>query len=103
MGSRLQLHADLRLLLGSANVYFQPPESVLIKYPAIIYQKEAGDIKFADNYSYFYKTRYKVTVIDYDPDVPWDVRFLAKFKNQIFVENEYTSKNLNHWVFRLYY
>lgn len=102
MGSRLQLQAELQTILGSDHVYFQPPESVSLKYPAIVYKKQAGDIKHADNNPYFYKTRYQIIVIDYDPDANWTTRMLAKFPS-IRPEREYVSKNLNHWPFSLYY
>ena len=37
MGTRLELQNKLEELLGSRHVYFQPPESVKMEYPAIKY------------------------------------------------------------------
>lgn len=37
MASRLNLQTFLEEILESRNVYFQPPESVKMKYPAIVY------------------------------------------------------------------
>ena len=37
MASRLDLQTFLEEILESRNVYFQPPESVKMKYPAIVY------------------------------------------------------------------
>ena len=37
MANRLDLQALLEDLLGSRNVYYQPPESVKMNYPAIVY------------------------------------------------------------------
>lgn len=37
MVNRLELHTKLESILDSKNVYFQPPESIKINYPAIIY------------------------------------------------------------------
>lgn len=102
MASRLELQAELQDLLGSENVYFQPPESVLLKYPAIVYRKKSGDLKYANNDVYTFKTAYQVVVIDYDPDANWVEKMLKRFKH-IRVENEYVSKNLNHWPFSIYY
>ena len=34
---RLELHEILCTILGSRNVYFQPPESIKMNYPAIVY------------------------------------------------------------------
>ena len=39
MASRIKLQAKLEELLGSRNVYYQPPETLKIEYPAIIYSK----------------------------------------------------------------
>ena len=36
--SRLELHALLVELLGSTNVYYEPPETLKMSYPAIRYQ-----------------------------------------------------------------
>ena len=35
---RLILHDELITLLGSSNVYFQPPTSIKMNYPCIIYK-----------------------------------------------------------------
>lgn len=102
MGSRLKLQAELEELLGSANVYFQPPESVRIKYPAIIYHKRNGSLKKADNFPYFFMNSYKVVIIDWDPDKLWIEEMLHKFK-YVSVESPYTADNLNHWPFIIHY
>ena len=39
MDRRLQLHEELCSVLGSRNVYFQPPETIKLTYPCIIYSK----------------------------------------------------------------
>ena len=39
MKTRYELHEFLCEILGSRNVYFQPPESVKMKYPAIVYER----------------------------------------------------------------
>ena len=40
MANRLDLQALLEDLLGSRNVYYQPPESDKMNYPAIVYALE---------------------------------------------------------------
>lgn len=52
MGSRLELQSELEKILGSRNVYFQPPASVKIKYPAIVYSRKSIDNNFANNTVY---------------------------------------------------
>lgn len=67
---RLELHKLLCDILGSDNVYYQPPESTQLKFPCIIYSRAKIDAKFADNKRYLNKTRYTVTLMDSDPDSP---------------------------------
>ena len=47
MANRLDLQALLEDLLGSRNVYYQPPESVKMNYPAIVYALEDIENTFA--------------------------------------------------------
>lgn len=99
---RLELHEKLCELLGSRNVYFQPPESIRMKYPAIRYNLTTGDTRYADNGVFIYKRRYEVTVIEKDPNIPWDEKMLGAFEYCSF-ERAYPAENLNHWQFSLYY
>ena len=68
MGSRLDLQTRLESIPGVRKVYFQPPESIKIDYPCIIYERSRINTKFADNLHYIDKTGYTVTVIDRNPD-----------------------------------
>lgn len=101
MASRPDLQLLLENLLGSRNVYFQPPESVKMKYPAIVYALDDIDNVHADNGVYSSYKHYSVTVIDSDPDSEFidKVAFLPTSR----FERYYTSENLNHWVFSLYF
>lgn len=45
MANRLNLHEEFATLLGSNNVYFQPPESVKLNYPCIKYSRVGIDSK----------------------------------------------------------
>ena len=101
MGSRLNLQTLLESTLGSMNVYFQPPASVLMQYPCIVYGRDADDAKFADNVLYTHKKRYQVTVIDKNPDSETPDKILrlplCSFRSH------FTKDNLNHDVYNLYY
>lgn len=101
MASRLNLQLLLENLLGSRNVYFQPPESVKMKYPAIVYALEDIDNAYADNGVYSSHRKYSVTVIDEDPDSPF-IDVVAALPTCRF-NRHYTSDNLNHWVYSLYF
>jgi len=99
---RMELQTKLIALLGSKNVYFQPPESVKMKYPAIVYNLERGDSEYANNKTYLLRKRYSVTVIDKDPDANWPELVTYAFDYCSF-ERWYAADNLNHWQFSLYW
>lgn len=101
MEKRLQLQSILEELLGSRNVYFQPPETVKLVYPCIIYSRSSGATKFANNKPYNYQQQYQLMVIDKNPDsvMPGKVTMLPMCK----FERHYTKDNLNHDVYNIYY
>ena len=51
MSRRLKLQEKLEELLESRNVYYQPPESKKMDYPAIRYNKQSSDKRAADDAS----------------------------------------------------
>lgn len=97
---RIELQEMFEGLLGSENVYFEPPESVKLKYPCIIYERTSGRTEFADNNPYTFKFRYTVTVIDKDPDSRIPEK-LASEKYCTF-DRGFTNDNLYHYVFTIY-
>ena len=101
MANRLDLQAELEELLGSRNVYFQPPASVRINYPAIVYTRSDIDNTFADDSVYMQSHFYEVTVIDEDPDSKI-VEAVSKLPTRRF-SRHFTSANLNHDTFTIYY
>ena len=101
MANRLDLQAELEELLGSRNVYFQPPASVRINYPAIVYTRSDIDNTFADDSVYMQSHFYEVTVIDEDPDSKI-VEAVSKLPTCRF-SRHFTSENRNHDTFIIYY
>ena len=101
MASRPNLQIELEELLGSKNVYYQPPASVQMKYPAIVYSRKDIENTFADNLVYNQLHSYEVIVIDQDPDSMF-VEKISKLPTCRF-DRHYTADNLNHDVFTLYY
>lgn len=101
MPSRLELQAVFEELLGSENVYFQPPASVKMSYPAIVYGLEDIENMFANDGVYSSKRKYSVTVIDKDPDseIVGKVAALPTCR----YNRHFESDNLNHDVFILYF
>jgi hypothetical protein len=101
MGSRLELQALLAGLQNGVNVYFQPPPDVVMTYPAIVYNRDLMATQFADNLPYSSTFRYQVTVIDPDPDSSITTK-VAQLPMNRFVRH-YTTANLNHDIFDLYF
>lgn len=99
MGRRQKLH-DL-LLTIVPNVYFQPPETLVMQYPCIVYHRDHHDTEFADDRPYAHRKRYLVMVIDTDPDsvIPDKVAELP----MCLFDRFYTAKQLNHDVYRLFF
>lgn len=97
---RLALSKLLRNILGTGNVYFQPPENVKIKYPCIVYNLSGKEKKYANNAAYIKRTQYSLTVIDTDPDSPIHER-VSDLPHCSF-DRAYVSDNLNHWVYNIF-
>lgn len=101
MASRLELHEELCALLGTRNVYFQPPSSVKMKYPAIVYSLDDFENRHANDSIYATHTRYSLTYIDSDPESV-KVKELMKLPYCRF-NRFYISDNLNHYTYTIYY
>lgn len=101
MSSRLDLHEDLCGILGSKNVYFQPPPSVRMQYPAIVYSLDSFKFDHANNSKYRRFKRYKLTYIDADPDNEMVEKLLTELPFCSF-DRHFKSDNLNHYIFTIY-
>ena len=101
MGSRFDLHEILVQKLGSRFVYFQPPASLQMTYPAIVYSRSKIENRFANNSVYGQNYLYTITVIDRDPDseIVSRVSLIPRIRH----DRSFTSDNLNHDVFTLIY
>jgi hypothetical protein len=101
MVKRQELQSKLEAMLGSRNVYYQPPASVNMGYPAIRYSKSNIDSEYANNAKYINKRRYEIIVIDNRPDNPVIEKILELPYSSY--DRHYTADNLNHDVLTLYY
>ena len=101
MEKRTELHEKLVELLGSRNVYFQPPENLKIKYPAIVYNYSRLGKLQASNDIYLFRTSYDLTLIDSDPDSEFAKRLLLL--PYCSFDRTFRSDNLNHFTFTIYY
>lgn len=101
MRPRVELHEILCEILGSRNVYFQPPESVKLKYPAIVYSRDNIRNYHADDDVYNKLVVYQLMVIDKDPDS----RIVYGISNLPLCQfnRHYVADNLNHDIFLIYF
>lgn len=99
---RLELHELLVSILGSRNVYFQPPASLVMQYPCIRYNREKADSKFASNRLYRFTQRYQVILISRDPDSGIIFEKIVSLPLTVH-DRSYAGDNLNHDVFTLYF
>ena len=101
MANRLDLHETLCNILGSRNVYFQPPESVKMEYPAIKYSLSNMKNNHANDKVYTQSRSYQIIVIDKSPDSMISDK-ISKLPYCKF-DRSYASDRLNHYVYTLYY
>ena len=96
-----QLQSLLESVLGSRNVYFQPPPNIQMAYPAIVYKLDYAVTQFADDYPYTFSKRYQVTAIDRNPDSQL-LDKLARLQKSTF-NRSFQADGLNHFVFNIYF
>ena len=101
MATRQQLQNKLEDLLGSRNVYYQPPETVKMQYPAIVYSKSNIKSTFANNAVYSYLNCYEIIVIDKKPDNAV-LDKLVQLPYCAYGRN-YKFDGLNHDTFTIFY
>lgn len=109
MGTRYELHGELKGLLGTtdktgdeARCYFQPPESIKLTYPCIVYSRESPHILRADNNMYHRVRHYGVTYITPNPDDELVDSIETHFP-MCRLTRTYTADNLNHYYYDIYY
>lgn len=100
MENRLKLQEILEEILGSKEVYFQPPESIRMTYPAIRFNVSTIDHLHANNKKYIRNTSYTITLIDEDPESEF-VDPILDMPNCRF-DRSYPSGGLNHFVFTIF-
>ena len=101
MADRLELHSVFQELLGSSNVYYQPPESIKMQYDAIRYSKKTMDSKYANDRKYSMIDCYEVIVISRLPDNPVIKKLLSL--PYCSYDRHYIADNLHHDVLTIYW
>lgn len=106
MNSRAELHETLCGVLGitesdgDRHAYFQPPASLKIKFPAIVYKLKSIPTNVASNKIYRKNRGYEVVLIDKNPDSGYVDKILEI--PYCSFDRFYTADNLNHFVFTIY-
>ena len=98
---RVELQEILEQVLGSRNVYFQPPENLKLNYPAIVYNHERYWLNHADNQQYLNYRKYEIMLIDRNPESVFE-KALEDLPMCAF-ERRFVSDNLHHYVFNIYF
>lgn len=101
MGTRLELQDILESLLGSRNVYYNPPATISMNYDCIRYSLGGIQSTHANNKKYSNMKRYEGIVISKksDPEV------VEKILNLPYTSlgTPYKANNLNHYPFAIYF
>lgn len=101
MAQRQQLHELLVALLGSNNVYFQPPEDTKLTYPCLIYYLNDHKFVYANNKPYKGTKRYQLTFIGRDPDSDVHDKIVALPLCRF--ERSFTTSFLTHYVYNIFF
>ena len=99
--NRLDLRERLTAIMEECGeeprLYFQPPESVKIEYPCVIYQLRTMTSDYADNLPYRTGIGYDVTYISRSPTSKVPARMA---KEPMFgFDRYYKADNLNHYAY----
>ena len=84
---------------ASRHVYYQPPETIKMAYPCIIYTLSRDDLLHADDIAYNRKKRYSVMVVDKNPDSELPDILADMF--HVKMERHFTADNLHHFVYTI--
>lgn len=99
--TRESLQCLLEKTINSNQVYFQPPASMRIKYPCIVYELEDLTPVYADDLTYLSHNSYQITLMTHDPDDCAKKKIaslpMVRFSRYFSVDN------LNHYVYIMYY
>lgn len=96
--NRLKLQKKLETLCP--NVYFQPPDSVKLKYPCIIYHFKGSNDKFANNHEYISNMKYDATLITQKPNDPLIIS-VSKVTDYTRLNTSFIQDQLNHYKYTI--
>lgn len=99
--NRVELSEKLKALMSECgetpHLYFQPPESVKLEYPCIVYHLRTFTSTYADDLPYKTNIGFDLTYITRDPDSKVPSK-LVKMERMGF-DRYYTADNLHHYAY----
>lgn len=101
MSSRLDLHNKLVSILGTNNVYYQPPENLKMTYPCIRYNLTKVNAVKASDSVHILHPRYEIMLISTKNMDSLSVRILCEIP-QTIMERVYISDGMYHYVYSHY-
>ena len=102
MKSTLDFQNELKSLLGSDHVYFQPPTNLRMQYPCFVVARRNTKQLNADNKAYLFDKCYTVTYISYEDDPDMIDTMVHHFKMCRY-DRPFINDNLHHDVFEVYW
>ena len=96
------LQTKLQELFPDAHVYYQPPSTHVMEYPAIRYSRTDVETRHADNAVYSATNKYQLIVIAKRPDCSIADDLLAQLPYCSY-DRSYSANNLHHDVLTLYF
>lgn len=88
---------------GISYCYYDPPATIRMYYPCIIFHLSDQDSKYADNMAYLRNLRWDVTVVDpVSTNGEIYVGELTSLPHCRFGRH-YVADNLHHYTFSIYY
>ena len=99
---RLEFHQKLINALGEGyKVYFQPPETLKMTYPCVVYSRRYIGALNADNVNYVYLRQYQVVLITRDQDDEAIDKLIDMPYSRMI--SDYIVDGLYHHTFEIYY
>ena len=108
MAQRLTLTRKVELItealkhIGISNVYFEPPQSIKLKYPCAVFKRGVISSRHAGNIIYKIDDSFDLTYIRLDPDDDMTHDILNIFR-QIRHTRTFVADGLHHDQYKLYY
>lgn len=99
--NRKELSAKLSSLMEECGeepkLYFQPPESVKLEYPCIVYHLRTMTSQYAEDAPYKVNVGFDITYITRSPTSQFPAKIVKQ--PQIGFDRYYTSDGLHHYAY----